>query len=162
MASLLPLAIGLGLCVSLLCSEFFGLAAGGLVVPGYLALSVRQPAHVGMTLAVALLTYFIVAALAHVLIIYGRRRTALMLLVGFVLGQAASQLPALPFWEAALATETAAAAAAEAAVVGHILPGLLALWFDRQGVVETLCAVLTSTALVRLLLMLCAGEVLLP
>ena len=34
---LLPVSVGIGLAVSLLFSELFGLAAGGMVVPGYVA-----------------------------------------------------------------------------------------------------------------------------
>ena len=36
-------SIGLGLVVSLVFSEILGLAAGGLVVPGYIALYLDQP-----------------------------------------------------------------------------------------------------------------------
>jgi len=35
-------AIGIGLVVSLIFSESMGLAAGGMVVPGYIALSLRD------------------------------------------------------------------------------------------------------------------------
>ncbi len=38
------LYIGIGLVVSLLYVEFFGVAPGGIIVPGYLALGVDDPA----------------------------------------------------------------------------------------------------------------------
>ncbi len=38
MVELLSLSIGLGLAVSLLFVELFGVAVGGMVVPGYVAL----------------------------------------------------------------------------------------------------------------------------
>ena len=38
MIDFLPLSIGIGLAVSLLFSEIFGLAAGGMIVPGYIGL----------------------------------------------------------------------------------------------------------------------------
>ena len=53
---LVQISIGLGLVVSLAFSEFLGLAAGGMVVPGYFALGLGDPARVAMTLVVALLT----------------------------------------------------------------------------------------------------------
>ena len=45
----LPEAIGLGLLVSLLFTELFGLAAGGMVVPGYIALYMVDPLSVVAT-----------------------------------------------------------------------------------------------------------------
>ena len=46
MIELLPLSIGIGLVVSLLFSEVFGLAAGGMVVHGYIALHLAHPVQV--------------------------------------------------------------------------------------------------------------------
>jgi hypothetical protein len=42
-------------------------------------------------------------------------------------------------------------------VVGFIIPGLIAIWFDKQGVVETVSALLTASVVVRLLLILITG-----
>jgi hypothetical protein len=58
--NLLALSIGIGLVVSLLFSELFGLAAGGLVVPGYIALYLTRPIDIAVTLAAALLTFFLI------------------------------------------------------------------------------------------------------
>src|SRR5439155_14068576 len=60
---LLPLSIGLGLVVSLVFSEIFGLAAGGMVVPGYIALFLTRPIPVFLTLAAGFATFAIVRAL---------------------------------------------------------------------------------------------------
>lgn len=51
--NLLAVSIGIGLLVTLLLVEVFGLAAGGLVVPGYVALKLLQPWSVAMTLLAA-------------------------------------------------------------------------------------------------------------
>ena len=80
------LYIGIGLVVSLLYSELFGVAPGGIIVPGYLALKIHDPVIVIITLGISLLTFFVVRVLSTVTIIYGRRRTVLMLLIGFLLG----------------------------------------------------------------------------
>ena len=55
MIELLTVAIGVGLAVSLLFSEMFGLAAGGMVVPGYCALFLNRPFNIALTLIAALL-----------------------------------------------------------------------------------------------------------
>ena len=44
-------------------------------------------------------------------------------------------------------------------VIGFIIPGLIALWMDRQGWVETLSPLLTSSVVVRLVLILMGMEI---
>ena len=148
MSELLPLSIGIGLAVSLLFSEIFGLAAGGMVVPGYVALAMGKPLEVAVTLGAGLLTFAIVHALSSVIIIYGRRRTVLMILVGYLIGfalrlLAASHLTQLP--------------PVDFTVIGYIIPGLIAIWIDRRGLVESLCSLITVSVIVRLILVLLFG-----
>ena len=76
MEDLIITSIGLGLLVSLVFSEVLGIAAGGMVVPGYFALYLDQPSMIITTLLVAYVTYAIVHSLSSFMIIYGRRRTA--------------------------------------------------------------------------------------
>jgi poly-gamma-glutamate biosynthesis protein PgsC/CapC len=132
--------IAIGLVVSLLYAEIFGVAPGGIIVPGYLALGIADPVVVIITLGIGLLTFFIVRVLATVMIIYGRRRTVLMILIGFLLGSLVrvgigEGTPVGPF---------------EIGVVGYIIPGLLAIWMDRQGIVVTTSSALTASVLTRL------------
>lgn len=144
---LLPLAIGVGLVVSLLFSELFGLAAGGMVVPGYLALALGDPLQVGLTLLAALITYAIGLGFESFLIVYGRRRTVAMILLGYLVG-------------AGLRALTGGLVAPDGdplGVVGHIIPGLIAIWLARQGVVETLSSLLTASVVVRLILIAVVG-----
>jgi poly-gamma-glutamate biosynthesis protein PgsC/CapC len=148
---LLPLSVGIGLAVSLLMTELFGIATGGLIVPGYFALSLTRPLHIASTVAAALVTYVIVHSMSSILIIYGRRRTALMILVGYLIGCAARWV-----------TTHAAAGAPGFDVIGYVIPGLLALWLERQGIIETLASLLTASIIVRLVLVLVAGKELLP
>jgi gamma-polyglutamate biosynthesis protein CapC len=145
----LPVAIGIGLAVSLLFSELFGLAAGGMVVPGYIALSLSHPIDVALTMLTGFLTFAIVHALASIAIVYGRRRTVLMILVGYILGAitravANGVLPEAIGWDQT--------------VIGYIIPGLIAIWIDRQGAAETFSTLLTAAVVVRLVLMLSLGE----
>ena len=49
-------AIGLGLLISLFFSETLGLAAGGMVVPGYVALMLHHPLRILGTVGVSLAT----------------------------------------------------------------------------------------------------------
>jgi len=140
---LLALSVGIGLAVSLLCTELFGIASGGLIVPGYMALYLDKPLHIGATIAVALATYLVVRVLSTFLVIYGRRRTALMILVGYLLGILFSNWSGL--WGQEFAT------------IGFVIPGLIAVWMDRQTVSQTLASLVTVAVVVRLVLVLAVG-----
>ncbi|MEE4303315.1 MAG: poly-gamma-glutamate biosynthesis protein PgsC [Wenzhouxiangella sp.] len=165
--NLLAVSIGIGLLVTLLLVEVFGLAAGGLVVPGYVALKLLQPWSVAMTLLAAYVTYIAVRTLSSFMVVYGRRKTALMILFGYLSGSlmdmAMGGVLSFP------APETGAAGTAgsamhfsyfELSVIGYIIPGLIAIWFERQGVVKTLVGLIVSAVLVRLILVLIMPDVL--
>lgn len=153
MAELLSVAIGIGLAVSLLFSELFGLAAGGMVVPGYFALALSRPIDVGLTVVAALATYLIVYLMSTFIIVYGRRRTVLMILVGYLVRILFNYLP----MELVTSVESYASEQTQFQVIGYIIPGLIAIWFDRQGWIETLCALFTAAVVIRLVLVLIFG-----
>ncbi len=157
----LTVSIGIGLAVSLLFSETFGLAAGGMVVPGYIALSLDQPMTVIATFTASIITYFIVYSLSNMIIIYGKRRTVLMVLVGFLVGilmESLSPFSALPVDSLEM---DVMGRSDDYEVIGYIIPGLIAIWIDRQGMVETLGILLTAATVVRLVLMLIGLELVL-
>lgn len=147
MIELLPISIGVGLAISLLFTEFFGIAAAGMVVPGYVALHLSHPMAVALTLAAGLVTYAIVHALSAVVIIYGRRLTAITIVIGYVVGE-------LFRW---LGSQTAGLYD-DFAVIGFIIPGLIAIWILRQGIIETASAIVTVSVVVRLVLVLAGLE----
>ena len=63
-----------------------GLTSGGLVVPGYLALHLTQPARLLATLAVGGMTFAAVRyGFMRMVVLYGRRRFGVTILTGFVL-----------------------------------------------------------------------------
>jgi len=138
------LAIALGIAVSLLVSEVVGVSAAGLVVPGYLALHLDQPARLAATFAVALATWALVRfGLSRLVVLYGRRRLAVAVLAGFILNVLAERLLlALP------------AQPVDARVIGYIVPGLIASEALSQGVVPTFAVTLLVAVVVRVLLVL--------
>lgn len=148
---LLPVAIGIGLAVSLLFSELFGLVAGGMVVPGYIALALSRPLDVALTIAAGILTYGIVHALSSTILIYGRRRTVITILIGYVLGMSIGTISLGSLLAADASTSS------EVAIIGYIIPGLIAIWIDRQGIVETISVLLIAATVVRLVLILAFG-----
>lgn len=140
-------AVGLGLVVSLIFSETLSLAAGGMVVPGYLALMIHQPMRVAGTIVVALVTLGLLKLISRYTLVYGRRRIVIAVLIGFSLGAVSRRLLVFDVKGLPLDFQT----------IGFVIPGLIANWMDRQGIVQTLCVMITTAVLVRLLLMLLNG-----
>lgn len=145
---LLSLSIGLGLTASLMFGELFGIAAGGMVVPGYMALYASRPIDVGLTLLAAFVTYGVMMGLSQIAIVYGRRRIALTILIGYVVGMAFSWGIGSQFGRMT-----------EGVVIGFIIPGLIAIWYQRQGVLETTISLVTAAVMVRMLLIVLLGDV---
>lgn len=150
---LISVAIGVGLAVSLLFSELFGLAAGGMVVPGYFAIALNRPLDVLLTILAALATYMIVYLLSTFILVYGKRRTVLMILVGYLVRIMFNYIPT----DMIDSVESFAGPDTEFQVIGYIIPGLIAIWFDRQGWIETLCVLFSAAVVIRLVLVLIFG-----
>ncbi|GAK60022.1 CapC protein [Candidatus Vecturithrix granuli] len=136
-------AIGIGMVISFLLMEWIGLSAGGLIVPGYFALFADHPDRIAVSLAVALLTYWVLRGISYVTILYGRRRFMAAVLIGYLLG-GVCRLLVTDFW---LLTY-------DLRVIGYIIPGLIANDMVKQGVWKTVFAVLLASILVRLILLL--------
>ena len=147
MEELISLSIGIGLVTSLIFSEMLGLTAGGMVVPGYIALYLDRPFVILLTLLVSYFTYVIVYFLGTYSIVYGRRRTVLMILVGFIMGALIRSLGSLELPTAVI----------DLTVIGYIIPGLIAIWIDRQGLVESFSALIIASVIVRMALILITG-----
>jgi gamma-polyglutamate biosynthesis protein CapC len=148
MNELLALSVGIGLVLSLLFTEMFGIAAGGMIVPGYLALNLTRPLDVLLTIAGGIATFVVVHTLSSFMILYGRRRSVLMIIVGYLIAM-------LVRWATG---NYAHMHGTELQMIGFIIPGLIAIWLDRQGVVETLAALVTASVVVRLILIVVGLE----
>lgn len=148
MTELEILYIAVGLVTSLLFSEVLGLAPGGIIVPGYLAMYAHQPLTIALTFAVAYVTYFVVYVLGTVTIIYGRRRTVMTIVVAFFLGWVA---------RSGVLLAVAPPPGTTIDVVGYIIPGLIAIWIDRQGALVTFSASITAAIAVRLMVIVAMG-----
>ena len=134
------IAIGLGMVISLFLTETIGVMAGGIIVPGYFALYLQDPVQTITTFFIAYFTYVIIMMLSKFLLIYGRRRLILCLLIGFLLGYCFRLL--------------VDSNNLELNYIGFIIPGLIASWMDRQGVVRTISVIMIVSSIVHLFLIL--------
>ena len=142
------ISIGLGIVLSLVLSETLGVTAGGIIVPGYIALYLHHPVQVIITFLVAILVWGIIQGMGKFMFLYGKRRIVLALILGFFFGYITRNFIFI--------TEEIGSVA----VIGNIIPGLIANWMDRQGVTRTLAVVILTAVLVKLAVMLLFGGVL--
>ena len=135
--------IGIGMVLSLFLTETLGVTAGGIIVPGYIAMNLESPERLIITFGISIITFLIIKYLSQFIMVYGKRRLVLALLIGFLLGyltrsenNLVSSLTELDF-----------------VVIGNIIPGLIANWMDRQGVLRTICTVLITAGITKLIIM---------
>ena len=142
---MIEISIGLGIILSLVLSEALGVTAGGIIVPGYISLFLDQPVQVVSTFLVAILVWLVIKGLSKVMFLYGKRRIVLALILGFFFGYLSRTIY--------VDTESIKSVA----VIGNIIPGLIANWMDRQGVVRTVSVVLLTAVIVKLLVIILFG-----
>ena len=144
--------IGLGMLMSFFMSETIGLAAGGIVVPGYIAMTLHEPFRVAATLLIALIVYFIVKFISRYMLIFGRRQLILGVLLGYLIGYVTKVMPPIQFHNLNI----------DIATIGFVIPGLIAYWMARQGVVETISTLLVAGVLARLVITVISGGEIIP
>jgi poly-gamma-glutamate biosynthesis protein PgsC/CapC len=133
-------ALVVGVVVSILFYERVQLTTGGAIVPAYLTMALPEPLYVVSTLVIGYATYLIVnKVIGRRVILYGRRRFEVEVLVGLVLVALATLAGALlgrldPFLYGVGA-------------VGMLIPGVLAHDMFRQTPRQTLVAVGATTVI---------------
>ncbi|MEF9880127.1 MAG: poly-gamma-glutamate biosynthesis protein PgsC [Clostridia bacterium] len=135
-------AIALSVMLSFVLNEAFGLLSGGMVSAGYLCLFFEQPLRIVSTLLLAMLVYLLTRLLSHFVILYGRRRFMVMIVLGLILG-----------WVIEKFVLGIALIPEDTRIIGHVVPGLIANDMYKQGIPRTLLAVLLSAAVLRVLIM---------
>lgn len=146
------IAVGLGMMLNLLLTETIGLAAGGVVVPGYIALNLHKPDMLISTIIISLATYLFVRLLSHFILLYGRRLLIVSIIIGYLLGYVTKVYPAISLGTVNFDITT----------VGFVVPGLIAYWMERQGILETISTMLIAAIIVRFILIILTGGAILP
>lgn len=140
-------AVGLGLLLSLYLAEALGYMAGGLVVPGYFVVISSKPFAFAATLAASFLSMGFLQLFSRFALIYGRRRLLTAVLLGFAFSELSRQIFLLFPSETLLELQS----------FGFIIPGLLAYWMDKQGVLPALGMLSVVVTLVRLIVIIVHG-----
>lgn len=129
----------IGILVSMLFYEFTEISPAGLIVPAYMALYLTQPSKIIYTLAISLVTFIICKQLDKVMILYGRRKFSVMIIVAFLLSLIVNQLGIIQYGMS---------------TIGSIIPGVVANEFDKQGISKSLLGLIITMAIIMLILML--------
>jgi len=143
------LAIGIGMCLSLMLTETLGVTAGGVIVPGYIALFLDEPFKIIVTFSIAILVVLIIKVLSNFMFIYGKRRLVLSLMLGFIFGYF-SKLYLDP-------NKFLFMGSFDLSSIGNIIPGLIASWMDRQGTLKTMSVIMIIAVACRLILIIISG-----
>jgi gamma-polyglutamate biosynthesis protein CapC len=122
----------IGIVVALLYTEIMGLYPGGIIVPAFIALSLDQPLRVLLTLLAAGLSLLVYKVISRYFILFGKRRFAVMLLLGGFWAQ---------LW--LILAPSVFAVSPDLRTVGLIIPGLLANSLERQKSLPTLASLVT-------------------
>ena len=137
--------IGLGIALSLILSETLGITAGGVIVPGYIAMHLHNPDQIIMTFIASIIVIILIRMLGKFVFIYGKRRLVLTLLLGFIIGYISRNYFYSPIDSFSYE------------VIGNIIPGLIASWMDRQGSFKTVSVIIIIAVLTRLIMIIISG-----
>ncbi len=117
----------IGLICGFIFYEVVGISPGGVVAPAYLALFIFQPGKILITLVLSIIIFYIIKFLSSHLILFGRRKLLLALILGFLLKLAIDYfIQPMPSFGLDLQS------------IGYIIPGLIAHEMSRQKIIPTL------------------------
>lgn len=125
-----------GIVVAVIYVEILDIYPGGIIVPAYIALYLDEPLRVLATILVAFLGLFTYKILSRFLILFGRRRFVLLVLLGVFWAQLWFFLLPRLF-----------TSPLELRAVGWLIPGLLANNLEKQKYIPTLASMLTVSIL---------------
>ncbi|MGN1190876.1 MAG: poly-gamma-glutamate biosynthesis protein PgsC [Candidatus Ornithospirochaeta sp.] len=135
--------VALSVIFSFLTTELTGILTGGMISAGYLAYWIGEPLRILSTLLMSILIALILRLSRRFLILYGRRRFMLSILLSifgvFIVEKSYFFLSSLSF---------------DLRIIGYIIPGLIASDMEKQGIVRTIAALSAVTIVVKLMSML--------
>ncbi len=119
----------IGLVVAVLYVEIMDIYPGGIIVPAYIALYLDQPLRVLVTILIAFLSLYSYKFLSRFLILFGKRRFVMLILLGAFWAQ---------IWFLLLPVFFSDPIGLRA--IGWLIPGLLANNLEKQKYIPTLAS----------------------
>ena len=135
--------VALSVIISFLTTELTELLTGGMISAGYLAYWFGEPMRIVSTLLMSILIALIIRVSRHFLILYGRRRFMLSILLSifgvYLVEKSYFFVSEFSF---------------DMRIIGYIIPGLIASDMEKQGILRTTLALSAVTIVVKLLSLL--------
>ena len=128
----------LGILISIIFYEITHISPGGIIVPGLLAMYINQPQRIVYTIIVAVITYYIVKFISRYLIIFGKRRFALMIIISILLNIVLE-----------LIINGLSIHLLSISLIGYTIAGLIANDISKQGVAKTIPSLVVVMCIVE-------------
>ena len=135
----------LGIILSIVFYEITEISPGGLIVPVYFALYLKNPTKIFFTIFISIITYLLLKFLSNHAIIYGRRRFTLCIILSFLIKTL------LKYFNLHILNENEIYFF-NIAIVGIIIPGILAQEMDRNGIIKTLSSLIILSIFIKSLI----------
>lgn len=133
----------LGVLISIFYYELTDVSPGGIVVPGLLVLYITQPFKLIYTILIALLSFIIAKLLSKKLLIFGKRRFVVLIIISLLLNLLFTGIFSL-----------FSGITVSISLIGYTIAGLLANDFYKQGVKKTLPSLVIVVGILELIVLI--------
>ncbi len=139
--------IVIGIIVSLIFYELTGISPGGIIVPGIFVLYLNQIDRVIYTVIISILSVLIVRLISKYIIIYGKRRFVVFIVVSILLNLIVS-----------LVLKTASNQLIVISIIGYLISGIIANEMYKQSIRKTLPAIAIVVIFLQMIVILSGGK----
>ena len=131
----------LGVIIAIIFYEITDTSPGGIVVPGLLVMYFDQPIRILYTLIIAFISYLICKLLSKKILIFGKRRFVLLIIISVLLNALLTLI---------LSLFNIGVSITYSLIIGYTISGLIANDFYKQGVIKTLPGLIICTGILEL------------
>lgn len=128
----------LGIVMSIIFYELTEISPGGLIVPGYIAIYLSQPTKILSTVILSLIVILVERLLSNYMVLYGRRRFGVMVIIGFIVRFILN----LGFADVSILSLSLSSS------IGYLIPAIIAQDIEKQGFIKTISSMLIVSSLV--------------
>lgn len=132
----------IGIIISIIFYELTGISPGGIIVPGILVLYINQFDRTVYTIGISILAVFVVRLLSKHVLIYGKRRFALMILISILMHLIIS-----------ISLKSLSISMLNVSIIGITISGLIANEMYKQSIKKTLPSVIVVVVFLYMLVL---------
>lgn len=133
----------LGILVSIIFYEITHISPGGIIVPGLLTMYINQPQRIVYTIIVAIITYFIVKLISRYVIVFGKRRFVLMIIISIVINIILE-----------LIISGISLHLISISIIGYTIGGIIANDISKQGLKRTIPSLVIVMCIIELIVLI--------